>query len=709
MTHPVPPVVDGGNDAGREPLRVLLISTYELGRQPFSLASPAAWLMAGGAVVETLDLAVESFSRDLVRRADLVALSVPMHTATRLALHHLPSVRSANPGAVICCFGLYAAMNEEHLRSAGADFVLAGEYEEGLARIARTVDARRRGAPEPGPPPDTVSTARQNFMVPYRAGLPSLDRYARLVTGEGERLIGSTEATRGCKHRCRHCPIVPVYDGRFRVVQRDVVLADIRQQVAAGATHITFGDPDFFNGPAHSIAVVRALHQEFPQVTYDATIKIEHLVKRDDLIPVLKDTGCLFVTSAVEAFDEPTLEALEKNHLRRDVIRVAQRFREVGLHLSPTFVPFTPWTTTRSYLDLLETVAELDLVGSVAPVQYAIRLLIPRGSRILELPLVRDCIQPFDPASLAFPWVHPDPEVDELHARILDIAGRGAAEGAERQSVFADIWSVAAAAAGRPGVQPVRQPRPAERVIPHATEPWYCCAEPTESQLAVSLAVGGEAPCVPDPRSGARPATVPVLPADVTQDVRRAAFRRLLDGHEATVGYLAGRVQVSVAAAADAVDALVTARRAVTDADGRVIGVGGLSLAETNHRLRIADAAPLWCWCAWDAFGITAALQLTAEVSTTCGACGHPLAVELTRGQLPAARPEYGYLPPPAGSPLSCFCPYALLFCSQEHLGSWQAALPANVAEGGRALTVARYAAEARNAWAWAAGEEGPG
>jgi radical SAM superfamily enzyme YgiQ (UPF0313 family) len=491
MMYPVQPAAGGDSGIGRDPLRVLLISTYELGRQPFSLASPAAWLMAEGAVVETLDLAVEPLSRDAMRRAHLVALSVPMHTATRLALHHLPSVRSANPGAAVCCFGLYAAMNEEYLRSAGADFVLAGEYEEGLVRIARIVDARRRGAAEPGPPPDAVSTARQRFVVPYRSGLPSLDRYARLVTAEGERLIASTEATRGCKHRCRHCPIVPVYEGRFRVVQRDVVLADIRQQVEAGATHVTFGDPDFFNGPAHSIAIVRALHQEFPHVTYDVTIKIEHLVKRDDLIPVLKDTGCLFVTSAVEAFDEPTLEALEKNHVRQDVVRVVQRFRQAGLHLSPTFVPFTPWTTTRSYLDLLEAVAELDLADSVAPVQYAIRLLIPHGSRLLELPVVKACIQPFDPASLAFPWVHPDPEVDELHARVLDIVGRRTAEGAERQSVFADIWSVASAAAGGRGRPPVRPPRPAGRVIPHATEPWYCCAEPTESQLATSHPVAG--------------------------------------------------------------------------------------------------------------------------------------------------------------------------------------------------------------------------
>jgi radical SAM superfamily enzyme YgiQ (UPF0313 family) len=487
MTRDAGHAIGSGPKSSPGPLQVLLVSTYELGRQPFSVASPAAWLAADGAVVETLDLAVELLRPESVRRAHLVAFSVPMHTATRLVLRHLPTVRSVNPDAAICCFGLYAGMNDEYLRSAGADYVLAGEYEEGLAQIARIIDARRWNAPTPGPPPPTVSTARLNFMVPDRSGLPPLDRYARLVSQEGERLTGSTETTRGCKHLCRHCPIVPVYGGRFRVVQRDVVLEDIRQQVRAGAGHITFGDPDFLNGPAHSMAIARKLHEEFPHVTYDVTIKIEHLIKHAGLIPLLKETGCLFVTSAVEAFDDPTLEALQKHHTKEDVIQVIQYFRAEGLHLSPTFVAFTPWTTTQSYLDFMDTIDELDLVESVAPVQYAIRLLIPQRSSLLGLPFVQSCIRDFDPAGLAFPWVHPDPQVDSLFNRVLDVVSKQIAAGTDRESIFAEVRSIAAEAGGGHPPRPLRADRKADRVIPRLTEQWYCCAEPTESQLTGSL------------------------------------------------------------------------------------------------------------------------------------------------------------------------------------------------------------------------------
>jgi hypothetical protein len=566
-------------------------------------------------------------------------------------------------------------------------------------------EARRRGAAGPGPPPAGVAVARQQFRGPDRSGLPAPDRYARLVTGAGERLIAATETTRGCKHLCRHCPIVPVYNGRFRVVQRDVVLADIRQQVAAGATHVTFGDPDFFNGPAHSMAVVRALHEEFPHVSYDVTIKIEHLVRRDDLIPALKETGCLFVTSAVEAFDEPTLDALEKHHTRRDIEQVVERFRQVGLQLSPTFVPFTPWTTTLSYLGLLDTVAELDLVDAVAPVQYAIRLLIPRGSRLLELPFVQSCIQPFDPVSLAFPWVHPDPAVDELQASILKIVDQAVTQEADRRDLFADIWSAVAVVAGCPGRRPVRTPGPAGRVIPHVTEPWYCCAEPTERQLAAGRAADGDqavSTARPPSAPGAPPPALPASP-ELIQQVRHAAFVRLLEGEAATVGYLATQLQVPAAAAAEAVESLVRDSRAIVDSDGRVVGAAGLSLVPTAHQLRVSGGGAPWCWCAWDALGIASALRLTGCVSTACGACGRPLVVEVSDGEPALSSPEHGYLPPHVGSPLSCFCPYALLFCSAEHLASWRAALPDNVSQGGHGLPITEYAAVARLGWTWAA------
>ncbi len=471
-------------------VRVVLISTYELGHQPFGLASPTRWLRELGAHVRCLDLAVEDFDEQAVRDADLVAFYVPMHTATRLAAGLAERVSKLNPAAHLCFYGLYAPVNEAYLREMGADTILGGEFEEGLAAVVRALAAGGRArAPEVQAAP-VISLARQDFLVPDRSTLPSLDRYAYLELSDGQRrVVGYTEATRGCKHLCRHCPIVPVYNGRFRVVQRDVVIADAATQVAAGAQHITFGDPDFFNGPAHALAVIREFHERFPGITYDVTIKVEHLLKHADKLPVLRDTGCLFVTSAVESVDDQILAYLDKLHTREEFIQVVRLFRETGLALNPTFVTFTPWTTPENYLDLLALIAELGLAGNIAPIQYAIRLLIPQGSRLLELPEVRELVGEFDAPSLAYPWAHPDPRVDHLYADVMAEVKEGMRTSSSRPETFARVWRVAHAAA-RPGMAVPEPPGGLDQTIaaaPRLSEPWYCCAEPTEEQLSPSV------------------------------------------------------------------------------------------------------------------------------------------------------------------------------------------------------------------------------
>ncbi|MGI9103539.1 MAG: CUAEP/CCAEP-tail radical SAM (seleno)protein [Terriglobales bacterium] len=456
-------------------LKVLLISTYELGRQPFGLASPAAWLRAEGVEVHCLDLSQCRLDEPAVRAAGLIGFYLPMHTATRIAMAAIRRVRELNPTAQLCAFGLYAPLNEELLRLAGVSTILGGEFEAALADAVRGMAAN--GSQLLPQSKAGVSLERLTFRVPDRTGLPPLQKYARLVVpGEGERVVGYTEASRGCKHLCRHCPIVPIYQGKFRVVQREVVLEDIRQQVAAGAQHITFGDPDFFNGITHAMEVVGALHRDFPSLSYDVTIKIEHLLQHAEHLPTLRDTGCAFVTSAVESVDDRVLALLDKGHTRGDFERVVALFRETGLTLSPTFVAFTPWITLEGYEDLLNTIAALDLVENVAPVQFAIRLLIPSASRLLGLLEVREIVGEFDPAALCYPWRHPDPRMDDLQSQVEAHVQKLTAKGFGRRHIFEEVRRLARQfATGDLRVPPLPAARLSSRAtVPYLTEPWYC-------------------------------------------------------------------------------------------------------------------------------------------------------------------------------------------------------------------------------------------
>jgi hypothetical protein len=284
-------------------------------------------------------------------------------------------------------------------------------------------------------------------------------------------VVGYVEASRGCRHLCTHCPIPPVYGGRFFIIPQDVVLEDVRRHVSAGATHITFGDPDFLNGPGHSLKIVRGLHAEFPELTFDFTAKIEHILKHPEVFPELGASGCLFMVSAVESLSDRVLTVLEKNHTRADVEKALKIVHAAGIALRPTWVAFTPWTTLGDYLEVLEFIEENGLIDHVDPVQYTIRLLVPPGSYLAERPAMRPYLGPLDQAAFSYHWDHPDPRMDRLQKAVSKLVEADATAGADPADTF---YRVRDLAAGRvPNGVSHQLPRDRMRA-PRLSEPWFC-------------------------------------------------------------------------------------------------------------------------------------------------------------------------------------------------------------------------------------------
>jgi radical SAM superfamily enzyme YgiQ (UPF0313 family) len=450
---------------------ILLVSTYELGHQPQGIASPAAFLARAGFRPSSLDLAVEPFLEGRVRAARLVAISVPMHTALRLGIDAAARVRAVNPGAAVAFHGTYAPLHAPLLLEAGASAVLGGECEEELVALAiaaeRGEDLSRfvqRGG-------RAATLGRLDFPVPRRAGMLPPERYARLREADGrERPAGYAEATRGCLHLCRHCPIPAVYGGRFFAVPVETVLADVSQQIAAGVTHLTFGDPDFLNGPSHALRLAREIRRRFPGLTFDFTAKVEHLVKHADLLPELTACGAIFVVSAVESLSDRVLARLDKGHLREDVFGAFAACRTAGLPLRPTLVPFTPWETLPGYLDLLETFEEQGWLERIDPVQFSLRLLVPPGSLLVGDPEL--ALEGIDEAGLTWRWKHPDRRMDELQARVSALVGAAATRGDDPGTTLAEVKAMALAAAGRAHSHVARPFSTAGS--PRLTESWFC-------------------------------------------------------------------------------------------------------------------------------------------------------------------------------------------------------------------------------------------
>ncbi|HEV2471170.1 MAG TPA: CUAEP/CCAEP-tail radical SAM protein [Chthonomonadales bacterium] len=465
----------------RSPGALLLLSCYELGHQPLHLATLTALLRRAGYAPTVVDTAVEPLADDTIIQARFVGIAVPMHTALRLGELLARRIRLLNPSAHICFYGLYATLNEDYLLRELIDSAIGGEYEQPLLELVAALENSPDGTTSAIP---GVSTRQQlsnprivraPLVMPERAGLPPLDRYARLEWNGETRIVGYAETTRGCKHTCQHCPITPVYQGRFFATPADRVLADIRAQIQQGAQHITFGDPDFLNGPTHALRTTHALHQEFPEITFDATIKIEHLLQHRHLLPEFKQNGCIFVVSAVESLNDEVLARLEKGHTSADVADAFELMERVGIALRPSLMPFSPWETLASYIRMLNFIEERHLIEHIDPVHLSIRLLIPPGSALLNAPDRREWLRELAAAAYTYRWQHPDPHMDMLHSQICALVEEAQRKGADPIETFFHIKALALAMQGQDmcvscgiGGYGVR------KVIPHLTETWFC-------------------------------------------------------------------------------------------------------------------------------------------------------------------------------------------------------------------------------------------
>lgn len=459
--------------------RVLLISCYEQGHRPLSLAWPAALLRPAGFEVIMRDLSQDYLRAADTRGAILALISAPMHTATRLAVHVARRLRASAPALPIGFFGLYAWHNREYLFAANggaplADFVLSGEIEQTVVELARATAAGLPPTAVPGisgpDQPAAPVLTRLNLPAPDAGGLPPLTAYSHFMHYGRALPAGYVEASRGCLHTCAHCPITPVYGGRFFVTPMQTILADIRRQVEEGAAHISFGDPDFLNGPGHSIRLLRAMHAEFPSLTFDFTTKVEHILLHRRLFPELVELCAAFVISAFESTADHVLQRLQKGHTAANLDEALGILDKAGLPVQPTWVPFTPWTTLDDFLAMLAWIRRHRLESHIPPVQLSIRLLVSPGSALLDQPDAAEWRGELQPENFTYAWRHSDPRMDRLQELV--------AQEAERLSdnplaAYRAIEQAAYGLAGRLvlGDSHARVLRPTP---PRLTEDWFC-------------------------------------------------------------------------------------------------------------------------------------------------------------------------------------------------------------------------------------------
>ena len=409
-------------------VNALVVSTFEGGYQPLTAISGATALSNAGADVDFLDVYVEGAVLERVRDRDVVAISVPLYDSLMTGIHVASDIRAINPGVKVVFFGQYATINAGRLSGKYGDMTIVGEWEIPLAEMVKFL---REGC-EPRHPAiiDAQQAAtgliphpfrsRDHFRIPARSIAPPLSKYPQRHLDKllgGSQIVGGLELTRGCHHKCTYCSVYAAYDGKVFMVDDDIVLADVRNLVDQGMTHLTFIDADFFNTRKQCVVILKRIHEAFPHLTFDFTTRVDHILEQREILGDLARYGVRCITSALEFPKQEVLDQVYKEMTITMIEKSIAELRRAGITLNPTFIMFNPWVSLDDIATLHDFVTRNQLEDVIEPIQYETRLHLYKSSPLLQNPTIQalELIE----YEFHFDWKHPDPRVDELyHASI---------------------------------------------------------------------------------------------------------------------------------------------------------------------------------------------------------------------------------------------------------------------------------------------------
>lgn len=437
-------------------MKILLLSFYDLGKQPKIISELHKKLDNGSNQIDIVDYSIEEKNLTL-DNYDVLGIYASMHTASVLAEQYLRDRKLPNK---LFVFGLYANVFSEMFSNFQSIHSFDSDELESLLEVQLNPNYSFK------------------HSVPDRTILPSITDYSHIVDGSNNLIAGSVETTYGCKHECTHCPVPIEFKGMFKTFGTEKIITDVTNQVEEGAKHISFNDPDFFNGPKHALKILQLLNEKHPSITYDSTIKVEHILKYPDYFQELKNLNMLFVISAFETTNDHVLNILQKNHSFNDLNKAVELSLENNIDIRPTWMPFSPWTEQNDLISIIKLIENYKLRETVDPIQLTIKLLVPKNSLILKRPEMKEYLLDYDPASFSYAWKYKFPNIDNIQNELFTYVLQHESENEYTQYLgLVDILE------SHTNETLLNSEKYSQRIVPKLSETWFCCAEPNKIQL----------------------------------------------------------------------------------------------------------------------------------------------------------------------------------------------------------------------------------
>ena len=437
-------------------MKILLLSFYDLGKQPKIISELYKKLDNGSNQIDIVDYSIEEKNLTL-DNYDVLGIYASMHTASVLAEQYLRDRKLPNK---LFVFGLYANVFSEMFSIFQSIHSFDSDELESLLEVQLNPNYSFK------------------HSVPDRTILPSITDYSHIVDGSNNLIAGSVETTYGCKHECTHCPVPIEFKGMFKTFGTEKIITDVTNQVEEGAKHISFNDPDFFNGPKHALKILQLLNEKHPSITYDSTIKVEHILKYPDYFQELKNLNMLFVISAFETTNDHVLNILQKNHSFNDLNKAVELSLENKIDIRPTWMPFSPWTEQNDLISIIKLIENYKLRETVDPIQLTIKLLVPKNSLILKRPEMKEYLLDYDPSSFSYAWKYKFPNIDNIQNELFTYVLQH-----ESENEYAQYLGLVDILESHTNETLLNSEKYSQRIVPKLSETWFCCAEPNKIQL----------------------------------------------------------------------------------------------------------------------------------------------------------------------------------------------------------------------------------
>lgn len=414
-------------------MNVLLISIFEGGYQSITLSTAYQSLTEEAVVrdIDILDIYVNGVDEEKIKGKEIVFISLPLFDAVLPGVELMSTIRRLNAGAKICFYGQHATIHAMRLTEKGADYCILGDWELPMKSLVNSLNEgthlalpgimSKSDLTEPAP-----FFSKKGFSVPDRSVLPSLEKYQNKQLNKllgKDVVVGSTELARGCKHKCLYCSVYAAYDGRVIKIPAEVITEDVNNLVAAGMTHLTFIDADWFSTRQYGIDILTELHQQHPELTFDITTRVDHIIENESRMEQLRELNVRIITSALEFPREKVLKIFNKQVTVKDTEKAIRIMKTSGIMLNPTFIMYNPWVGIQDIEYFQEWIDKVDLRNDIDPIQFETRLSLYKGSPLLLTDEIKNIS--LTEHDFHYAWMHSDPWVDELFQASVTPAEEG--------------------------------------------------------------------------------------------------------------------------------------------------------------------------------------------------------------------------------------------------------------------------------------------